>query len=174
MRRRISVPESLYKEASYERENEHFVVDCIHPMAYDFPSDGDAWISEYGDLLDANEAYDDAGQGWGDGFDGDFLFVVEPDAAYDGEEVYFFLGLENGACTGAYEVDDPESEEYGFVFRGPYANWKRLFEGDLGPVDGMMSGAFEIEGDMQKVLQYSEAAVKMTETGREIETNFEY
>ena len=38
----------------------------------------------------------------------------------------------------------------------------------------MMSGEFDIEGDMQKMLQYSEAAVEMTETGRGIDTEFEY
>jgi putative sterol carrier protein len=143
-------------------------------MALQFPSDGDAWITEYGELLDENDDYSEAGEGWGAGFNGDFLFVVEPDDAYGGEEVYFFLGLEDGDCTDAYEVADPDDEEYGFVFRGPYTNWKRLFEGELGPVDGMMSGEFEIEGDMQKVLQYSEAAVEMTETGRGIDTEFEH
>lgn len=143
-------------------------------MAYAFPSDGDEWIREYGRLLDANPEYDAAGSGWGVGFDGDFLFVVEPDDLYDGPPAHFFLGLEDGDCTNAYAVEDPEAEEYGFVFRGPYANWKKLFTGELGPVDGMMSGAFDIEGDMQKVLQYSDAAVEMTETGREIETEFEY
>ena len=143
-------------------------------MAHRFPADGDAWITEYGELLDDNDDYDAASEGWGVGFDGDFLFVVEPDGTYDGEAVYFFLGLEDGDCTAAYEVSDPDNEEYGFVFRGPYTNWRRLFEGELGPVDGMMSGEFEIEGDMQKVLQYSEAAVEMTETGRGIDTEFEY
>ena len=143
-------------------------------MALKFPGDGDARIREYGGLLDENEAYDEAGADWGVGFDGDFLFVVEPDDGYDGEPVSFFLGLEDGDCTAAYEVSDPDDEEYGFVFRGAYANWKRLFEGELGPVDSMMSGEFEIEGDMQKVLQYSEAAVEMTETGRGIDTQFEH
>ena len=35
----------------------------------------------------------------------------------------------------------------------------------------MMSGEFDIEGDMQKLLQYSEAAVEMTETGRGLDTS---
>ena len=73
---------------------------------------------------------------------------------------WFFLGLEDGECTGAYEVDDPDAETHGSTFRGTYINWRRLFEGELGPVDGMTSGAFEIEGDTQKLLQYSEAAVR--------------
>ena len=38
----------------------------------------------------------------------------------------------------------------------------------------MMSGEFEIEGDMQKLLQYSEAAVEMTETGHGIDIEFNY
>ncbi len=143
-------------------------------MALVFPSDGDEWITEYGELLNTNETYSDAGAGWGVGFDGDFLFTVEPDDAYDGPPSHFFLGLEDGQCTDAYAVDDPANEAYGFVFRGPYTNWKKLFVGDIGPVDGMMSGAFDIEGDMQKVLQYSEAAVAMTETGRDIDTEFKY
>lgn len=143
-------------------------------MSLAFPSDGDEWISEYGALLDENDAYDDAGEGWGVDFDGDFLFVVEPDDAFEGPPARFFLGLEDGACTDAYAVEDPDDEEYGFVFRGPYTNWKKLFVGDLGPVDGMMSGQFDVEGDMQKVLRYSDAAIEMTETGREIDTEFEY
>ena len=142
-------------------------------MSVSFPSEGDRWIREYGNLLDDSEAYTEHGTGWGVGFDGDFLFVVEPDATYDGEKVYFFLRLEDGNCTDAFAVDDPKDVEYGFAFRGPYENWVKLFTGQLGPVDGMMSGAFEIEGDMQKVLQYSQAAVTMTETGREIDTTFE-
>ena len=37
-----------------------------------------------------------------------------------------------------------------------------------------MTGRFDIDGDMQKVLQYSEAALAMNETGREIDTEYEY
>ena len=141
-------------------------------MSLRFPGDGDAWIREYDELLDDSDDY--AGAGWGVGFDGDFLFVVEPDDAYDGPTARFLLGLGDGDCTGAREVDDPDAETYGFTFRGPYTNWRQLFEGELGPVDGMMFGAFEIDGDTQKLLQYSEAAVEMTETGRRIDTVFEY
>ncbi|CAI48779.1 SCP2 domain protein [Natronomonas pharaonis DSM 2160] len=143
-------------------------------MSIAFPSEGDEWIEMYGELLDDNDDYTEAGSGWGVGFNGDFVFIIEPDDAYDGDPLYFFLGLEDGSCTDAYQVADPDDEEYGFIFRGPYSNWKRLFQGELGPVDGMMSGEFDIEGDMQKILQYSQAAVEMTETGRDIDTDFEY
>ena len=102
-------------------------------MALKVPGDGDARIREYGELLDENEAYDEAGADWGVGFDGDFLFVVELDDVYDGEAVYFFLGLEDGDYTAAYGVSESDDGEYGFVFRGSYIDWKRLFEGESGP-----------------------------------------
>jgi putative sterol carrier protein len=138
------------------------------------PSEADEWISLWRDRLNENEEYARAGEGWGVGFNGDFIFAIEPDDTYPGDPLYFFVGLQDGTCTEAYPVEDPESEEYGFVFRGDYTDWKALFQGELGPIDGMMSGKFDVEGDMQKVLQYSEAAVVMTENANGIDTEFEY
>jgi hypothetical protein len=38
----------------------------------------------------------------------------------------------------------------------------------------MMDGTFELDGDMQKVMQYSQAAVVMTELASDIDTEFEF
>ena len=38
----------------------------------------------------------------------------------------------------------------------------------------MMDGTFDLDGDMQKVLQYSQAAVAMTEAAGDVDTEFEY
>jgi putative sterol carrier protein len=64
--------------------------------------------------------------------------------------------------------------ESGFVYRGDYSDWVKLNEGEIGAIDGMMSGVFELEGDMQKVLQYSDAAVVMTENAGSIDTDYGY
>jgi len=136
-----------------------------------FPSD--EWIEEWRERLNADETYEEVGAGWGVGFDGDFLFVVAADDRLP-ETKYYFVGLEDGKCTEVREVDDPDEVDVGFRYVGDYADWLRLNEGEIGPIDGLMSGVFDIEGDMQKVLQYSEAAVVMAETGREIETDYRY
>lgn len=140
-------------------------------MAIPFPSD--EWIQEWRERLNDNDEYAEKGEGWGDGFDGDFVFHVRADDRLP-EDRYFFIGLENGTCTEARRIDDPEEVDAGFTYRGDYSDWLALNNGDIGPIDGMMSGVFDIEGDMQKVLQYSEAAVVMTETGREIDTEYRY
>ena len=143
-------------------------------MAYNLPSEADEWVGEWRRKLNESEAYSEAGQGWGIGFNGDFLFEIQPDDVYDGDSVYLFVALADGECSDAYQTDDPEGEDWGFAFRGSYSNWKRLVNGDVGAVEGMMDGEFELDGDMQKVLQYSNAAVVMTDNASEVETEFEY
>ena len=143
-------------------------------MAYKLPSEADEWISEYQNKLNESEDYTEAGEGWGIGFNGTFLFEIQPDDTYDGESINLFIDVEDGSCNDAYLTEDPDGEDWGFAFRGEYSNWKKLIEGELDPVEGMMDGTFDLDGDMQKVLQYSEAAVVMTESAAEIDTEFEY
>lgn len=143
-------------------------------MAYTLPTEADEWIEEWRDQLNDSAAYSEAGAGWGIGFNGDFLFEIRPDDQYDGDPISLFVGLEDGECTEAYRTTDPEGEDWGFAFRGDYGDWKRLIRGEVGAVEGMMDGEFDLDGDMQKVLQYSEAAVVMTDNGANVDTEFEY
>lgn len=143
-------------------------------MALKLPSDAEEWVQEWRQNLNESEEYDDAGSGWGVGFNGDFLFEIRPDDVYDGDPFYLFLELEDGTCDHAELVDDPDDVDWGFAFRGDYSDWKRLFAGEIGAVQGMMEGLFDLDGDQQKVMQYSNAAVIMTETANQIDTEFEY
>ncbi|QLD90752.1 SCP2 sterol-binding domain-containing protein [Natronomonas salina] len=140
-------------------------------MAIPFPSE--AWITEWRHRLNDNEEYAEAGQGWGVGFDGDFVFHVRADDRLP-EDAYFYIGLEDGRCTEATRIEHPDAVDAGFIYRGDYSDWVALNQGEIGPIDGMMSGVFDIEGDMQKVLQYSDAAVAMSETGQVIDTDYKY
>jgi putative sterol carrier protein len=143
-------------------------------MTITMPDEAEEWIDEYETKLNESDQYTHAGEGWGVGFNGDFIFEIQPDDTYDGDPVYLYLELKDGACLDAYVTDDPDGEDWGFAFRGAYGNWKKLVEGDLDPVEGMMDGTFELDGDMQKVMQYSQAAIVMTETAGDIDAEFEY
>ena len=143
-------------------------------MAIKLPSEAEEWIESWKDNLNASEEYAEVGQGWGVGFNGDFLFQIRPDDLYDGDPVNLFVGLEDGECTEAHITDDPESEDWGFAFRGDATHWKALIEGELDAMEGMMNGQFDLDGDMQKVMQYSNAAVVMTENAAAVDTEFEF
>lgn len=49
---------------------------------------------------------------------------------------------------------------------------KALLRQEIGVIDGLMGGDFELDGDMQKVLQYSDAAVRLTELAADIDAEF--
>jgi putative sterol carrier protein len=140
-------------------------------MAFQFPSE--AWMEEYKNRLNESEEYGEQGAGWGVGFNGDFIFHIVADDRLP-EDRYFYIALEDGNCTAVEEVDDLEEVEYGFVMRGSYSDWQKLNNGEMGAIDGMMSGVFDLEGDMQKVMQYSGAAVTMTEISSSIDTEYAY
>lgn len=143
-------------------------------MAISFPIEADEWGQAYRDQLNNSETYAEEGEDWGVDFDGSFLFEVQPDAAYDGDPVRLLLDLEDGECRDAFSVDSEEEVEYGFALRADYSDWKDLIQGDLNPIEAILSGPFDLEGDRVKVMQWSGAGVVMTELAASVDTDFVY
>lgn len=148
-------------------------------MAVDFPSDG--WIEEWKERLNDNDEYAEAASDWGVGWNGDFVFTIEvddeftdefPDMVGDDNKIHYYVGLEGGECTDSHRVEDLDEVDYGFELIGSYDNWKKLAQGEIGAIDSLMSGKFDLNGDMQRVMQYSDGAVKMVESATEIETEY--
>jgi putative sterol carrier protein len=150
-----------------------------------FPSQ--AWFAEYEDQINNDGEYAEVSEGWGTDFNGDFVFkmtempidemntdempeylqeeldqYVEEDGG-DGYVGHAFLGLEDGKCTGARLIEDPDEVDEGFLLSATTDNWKALLKQEMGVIDGLMGGDFELDGDMQKILQYSDAAVRLTD-----------
>jgi putative sterol carrier protein len=158
-----------------------------------FPSQ--AWFAEYEEQINDHDAYAEAASDWGVGFNGDFIFEmrdmpideldteampeslrsdIEEYVQQEGEEYvgYGYLGLEGGECTEAYLVESEDEVDAGFKLTADNDTWKDLINGDIGAVDGIMSGSFDIDGDMQKVMQYSQAAVHLTESATRIDAEY--
>ena len=85
----------------------------------------------------------------------DLLRQVDEDIT-DGT-IYAFIGLYDGGCREVSVVTDPDERDVGFRLRGKHETWDGIVGGDVEPIPAVMSGDLEVEGDMQKILQYSEA-----------------
>ncbi|WP_433627275.1 sterol carrier protein [Halomicrococcus sp. NG-SE-24] len=159
-----------------------------------FPSQ--AWFSTYEDRINEDDEYEEISEGWGVGFNGDFIFeltempVDEMDIdampTYLQEEIttylretddrgyvgLAYLGLEDGECTGTRLVESEDEVDNGFHLTATTEKWKSLLKQEQGIIDGLMSGDFELDGDMQKVLQYSDAAVRLTDLAGSLDDEF--
>lgn len=138
-------------------------------MAIRFPSD--EWFEELKTRLNENEEYERQAEGWGVDFNGDYILTIQAGNGLD-ETVQYFVGLKDGKCTEVHRVEDPAEEDNGFELIGSYDTWKRLVRGDLGAIEGLMSGDFEMEGSMNTLLKYQDAATTFVEQCDEIDTEF--
>lgn len=86
--------------------------------------------------------------------------------------VYAFIGLEDGACTGVDVLDAADEREYGIRVHGDYFAWKDLVRGELDIIQAVMGGKLELDGDMQRVLTYTDAAQAMTQTAADLDDRF--
>ncbi len=134
-------------------------------MAFKFSSD--AWIKELSRRLNESESYERAAKDW----EGDFLFVVEPDEEFD-DTAYLYLGLYHGKSPDAAVVDSEDARETEFVIRAPYGVWRKVVEGKLDPIQGMMTRQLKLSGNMMKVMRYPKAAQEIVACCAEVPTDW--
>jgi putative sterol carrier protein len=142
-------------------------------MAHRFPSE--EWIQAWHRTVNRDDVYRRAGAGWGVDFDGNVLFHLQADDRLP-EDRYFSVRLDDDAVDDCREVDAPDSTDHGLVLRGSYADWVRLTTGEIGAAEGLMTGVFELEGDVQGIVGsgHSTAAARLVELLAEVDTEYAY
>ena len=120
-------------------------------MSVKFPSD--EWIQLLREMLNKSESYQRSAKDW----EGDFLFVVEPDETYN-DTTYLHLELYHGKSPGAAMVAEDELPETEFYLKAPFSTWRKVIEAKLDPIQGMMTGQLELKGDLMKIMRYPKAA----------------
>jgi len=134
-----------------------------------FPSE--EWTAKFMEKLNENEKYQKAAAKW----EGDFLFVIEPDGTGSlTETVTMYCDLWHGKCRKAFvvtpETDTPDAE---FVWSGKYGQWLKLLKGEIGPIKALMQRKFKLKGNYAKVMRATKAAQELVATTTQVE-NVEY
>jgi putative sterol carrier protein len=134
-------------------------------MAIQFPTD--EWIKAA--MIEVNNSadYKDAAQSW----EGDIVFVVTavPGAQ---KEVRLYMDLWHGECRKAYEVVDVSSQPSEFVIAAPLPVWRKVLDGKLDPIRGLVSRQLKMKGNMMKVLKAPKAAVELVNACTQVETEW--
>ena len=120
-------------------------------MAHQFPSE--SWIQELSKLLNESPSYEQSAKDW----EGDFIFVVSADETLE-KEAYLFLGLHHGKSTGAALLASADERPAEYTITAPFATWRKVIDGDLDPIQGMMMRKLKLEGNLMKIMRYPRAA----------------
>jgi putative sterol carrier protein len=125
------------------------------------------WLVEYGKRLNANPNYAEAGKTW----EGDLIFQIDADGNVVKEPVRAYMDLWHGQCREARVAEPDDTAE--FTYAATLDNWKRLLAGEIGPIRGIISRKFRLEGSMSKVMRYIKAAQVKVETAATIPTRYQ-
>ncbi|MBD3230912.1 MAG: hypothetical protein GF329_22225 [Candidatus Lokiarchaeota archaeon] len=137
-----------------------------------------SWSKEYCQALNDSDEYKEAAKGWGVDFEGAMLFIMGASGELE-DNITAFIDLKDGECLGITVLapgEDPPRKP-GMELKAPLSIWKKLAFKDLNPVQALMTGELQLEGDMQLAMKYSQAAMMLADltekTNRSIFTKYD-
>jgi len=110
------------------------------------------WCDEWKNALNNDPAVAETGKNWGVGFNGNWVFQVEPGAGLE-NVTYVYLEAAAGKCTDACILGDPSEKDPGFFVIGSYADFKPVVKGEKDFIEGVVKGIFKLKGDMAKIMR---------------------
>lgn len=139
-------------------------------MSVSFPSED--WAKAYHEAINANAAYQSAAADW---THGDVALVIQTGGRGGlAEHVGAVLDVHEGSCRHTRYVESlSEAQQAKFVIVADYATWQRVIEGQLDPIDGMLSGELDLtQGSLPTMIRYVDGSKELVASARTIPTAF--
>lgn len=135
------------------------------------PFGSEAWASALEDEINQSSEYKNAGSAWGNGFNGNLLFVFEADDQMSPTKA-LFLQLANGSCQGANFQAEDSHPDAGFELRAPFSLWKQILERKTMAATAILTGRMKVEGDKMTLLKHTSASRSLIHCVASIETEW--
>ncbi len=126
-----------------------------------------AWAQRFMAEINASESYRKAAQTW----EGDFLFVVEPDGVFR-ESIRMYLDLHHGECRKAYILEDTAGLNPEFSISGSWQVWQAVTQKKLDPVKALLTRQLKLTGNIAKIMRNVKAANELVNCTTRFETDF--
>jgi putative sterol carrier protein len=134
-------------------------------MAILFPSD--EWIKAAMDEVNRSAAYREAARSW----EGDLVFDI---TALPGPqpEARLYMDLWHGECRSARQVAAADSQNSEFLIAAPLPVWRKVLEGKLDPIRGLVSRQLKLQGNLMKIMKAPKAAVELVNSCSKVSTTW--
>ena len=112
-----------------------------------FPTE--EWVIAAKEKLNSDSRYADIAKKW----EGDIRFQIEPSGSLT-EPCWIYLDLWHGTCRDAY-IERPESADKkpAFVLKAEYGNLVKILQGDLDPMQAMLTRKLAVQGNMAVMMR---------------------
>ena len=135
-------------------------------MSIKFPSD--EWIKAVKDEVNHSSAYAEVAQTW----EGAINFTIDDVPDSTGQPTAMWVDLWHGQCRAAKIVDPAQPISAAYTIHAPLANWKKVINKQIGPIQAMVSGQLKVKGNMVTLLKYTKAAQELVECATRVPTEF--
>lgn len=123
-------------------------------MAILFPTED--WIQALKAELNASDDYREAARTW----EGDFTFRVEAGVEL-ARPVELYMDLWHGECRAAHVVSERLARPAEFTIEAGVAQWRKVIEGRLDPIQAIVTRQLKLAGPMVKVMRAPRAATAL-------------
>lgn len=125
------------------------------------------WPETFMAKLNQDEQYAEIAKNW----EGDFYFVIEPAGPLQEQIVYYF-DLWHGKCRDAFPVTDMSLKKPAFVLSAPYGNFARILNGELHPMQALMTRKLQVRGNMAVLMRNVPTVLDFVRCAREVTDGF--
>ena len=106
------------------------------------------WLQALSDKLNSDEKYAQVAKKW----EGDMACVLKADDRLP-EEKILYLDLYHGKCRAIAELDDIAEKNPAFVLTASYTDFLRVLQGDLDPMQAMLTRKLGVKGNMAVMMR---------------------
>lgn len=119
-------------------------------MAHPFPSE--SWLAAFEEVLNHDERYAKVATNW----EGDIMFIIEPDEGSSEPALHYFMDLWHGECRNAYTVplEEKEPPKPKFTLRATRSQFLNVLKGEIDPMQAMLTRRLHVEGSMSYMLRH--------------------
>ncbi len=136
-------------------------------MAHDFFTQG--WAEAWGEAIRSNEPYREAARTW----ESPMVLLSTASAELGVPERAVWADLFQGECRAARAAPAEDLETSPYVLAADVRSWKRVLDGELEVIPGIMRGKLKLtRGGLASLLPYVAAAKQLVLSATRVETRF--
>lgn len=133
-------------------------------MDHSFPSE--SWLHAFADILNSDETYAKTASKW----EGDFLFIIEPDEGDKDQATRLYMDLWHGECRSwsFHLPGEGEAPSASFALRASRSRFIDVLSGKVDPVQALLTRRLHLEGSMAYVTRHIPTVLEFVRCARQV------